>query len=174
MDRGFGGFVGRGRIAGWILAAAGLLGGQEVQVPPPPLTDGVFPCTSCHDGKSLKPDTRRRVLKDMHDDIALDHGGERRWCLDCHDAENRDRLRLVNGDRVDFTASFEVCGQCHGDKFRDWRVGVHGKRTGAWNGAKTYQLCVHCHDPHRPRFKPLKPERAPAPPLTLHPRGGAP
>jgi len=48
---------------------------------------------------------------------------------------------------VPFTASYELCGQCHGDKYRDWKVGVHGKRTGMWNGKKTYYLCVNCHNP---------------------------
>ena len=26
-----------------------------------------------------------------------------------------------------------------------------------WNGKKEYRLCVHCHNPHQPRFKPLEP-----------------
>jgi len=50
-----------------------------------------------------------------------------------------------------------LCGQCHGEKYRDWRVGVHGKRTGDWNGKKRYLLCAHCHNPHTPRFSPIKP-----------------
>jgi hypothetical protein len=43
---------------------------------------------------------------------------------------------------------------------------VHGKRSGYWNGRKSYLLCAHCHNPHQPRFKPLRPEpppEAPAP-----------
>src|ERR1035438_7352917 len=30
--------------------------------------------------------------------------------------------------------------RCHGEKYRDWRPGVHGRLTGNWNGAKTYLL----------------------------------
>lgn len=145
---------------------------EDIQVPRPPFSEGIFPCTSCHDGKSLKVNPRRRELADMHGDIVLAHGSASRWCLDCHDPVDRDRLRLASGERVEFTASYELCGQCHGDKYRDWRVGVHGKRTGSWNGAKQYLLCVHCHDPHTPRFKPVKPMAPPARPEQIQPRKG--
>jgi hypothetical protein len=118
----------------------------------------------------MPPNTKRRPLEGMHSDIDLHHGPESRWCLDCHDATNRDRLHLVNGDRIEFTASYLLCGQCHGDKLRDWRVGVHGKRTGSWNGAKQYVRCVHCHNPHSPHFKPLKPMPPPTPPDQIRSR----
>lgn len=147
---------------------------EEIQVPSPPFTDGIFPCSSCHDNKTQKPDPKRRPLA-MHDEIALNHGPETRWCLDCHDLLDRDRLHLVNGEKLPFTASYQLCGQCHGDKIRDWRVGVHGKRTGSWNGAKQYLLCVHCHNPHSPRFKSLKPMPPPTPPERIQARKvGAP
>lgn len=130
---------------------------QLIQAEPPPFTPGIFPCTQCHD----KPgDPTRRELA-FHDDIKFEHDAEHRWCLDCHDNRNRDVLHLSNGDPVPFTESYRLCGQCHGDKFRDWRWGVHGKRVGMWNGQKTYYLCVNCHDPHSPRFKPLKPKPPP-------------
>jgi hypothetical protein len=137
---------------------------QEIQVPAPPFSEGIFPCSGCHDNKGQKVNPRRRELG-MHSEIELRHGPvESRWCLDCHDPLDRDRLRLANGDRIPFTVSYQLCGQCHGDKYRDWKVGVHGKRTGSWNGPKQYLLCVHCHNPHSPRFKPLKPLPAPVPP----------
>ena len=136
----------------------------KVEVPPPPFSDGVFPCTECHVEKDLPTNRTRRTLVDAHDDIVLEHDQEHRWCLDCHDAENRDRLHLAGGDPVPFAESYRLCGQCHGEKFRDWRVGVHGRRIGQWNGAKEYLLCVHCHSPHQPRFKPLAPKPAPLPP----------
>ena len=84
----------------------------------------------------------------MHDDIVLRHDEEHRWCLDCHDATNRDWLHLASGERVPFEESYRLCGQCHGEKLRDWRAGVHGRRTGEWNGHKRYLLCAHCHNPH--------------------------
>ena len=84
--------------------------------------------------------------------------------MDCHDAENRDQLHLASGAPVQFEESYRLCGQCHGEKYRDWRAGIHGRRTGDWNGHKSYLLCANCHNPHEPHFQPLKPEPAPTPP----------
>ena len=139
----------------------------HVQAKPPPFSEGIFPCTQCHSGAG---DRTRRALG-FHDEIqgVFDHDAEHRWCLDCHDNANRDVLHLSNGDTLPFTESYRLCGQCHGDKYRDWRVGVHGKRVGMWNGKKTYYLCVNCHNPHTPRFKPLKPEPAPVRPQEMKP-----
>ena len=133
---------------------------DRVEVPPPPFTDGIFPCTECHN-KDLPTNRQRRVLTDMHDDIALKHDAEHRWCLDCHDADNRNQLHLASGEPVPFEQSYRLCGQCHGEKYRDWRAGVHGRRIGEWNGLKKYLLCVHCHNPHQPRFKAMAPKPAP-------------
>jgi len=133
----------------------------RVEVPPPPFSDGIFPCSDCHNPKDLPPNPRRRQLTDAHDDIVLKHDEEHRWCLDCHDADNRDRLHLASGAPVPFEESYRLCGQCHGEKYRDWRAGVHGRRVGLWNGPKKYLLCVHCHSPHQPRFKALAPKPAP-------------
>lgn len=128
---------------------------KQFPVPPPPFSEGIFPCSDCHAG--MEPNPERRKLTDFHENIVLHHAEGQRWCLDCHNLEDRDKLRLVSGELIPFTESYRLCGQCHGDKFRDWRVGVHGKRTGNWNGDKQYLLCAHCHNPHDPRFKPLKP-----------------
>lgn len=124
-------------------------------VPRPPFSEGVFPCSQCH--SYIKPNPKKRVLTEYHTEIVLHHAEGQRWCTDCHNLLNRDKLRLVSDELVDFTESYRLCGQCHGDKFRDWKVGVHGKRTGFWNGDKQYLLCVHCHNPHDPKFKALKP-----------------
>jgi hypothetical protein len=148
---------------------------EGIEVPKPPFTEGIFPCTSCHDGKQLKVDTRRRDLA-MHSEVQeqLHHGPKTRWCLDCHDANNRDFLHLASGEKVSFNASYLLCGQCHGDKLRDWRLGIHGKRTGSWNGQKQYLLCVNCHNPHSPHFAPLKPMPPPTRPEDIKlTKGGA-
>jgi hypothetical protein len=131
---------------------------DRVEVPPPPFSEGIFPCTFCH--ADMEVDRTRRELV-AHEEIVLKHDEEHRWCLDCHDATNRDVLHLASGERVPFEESYRLCGQCHGEKYRDWRAGVHGRRVGEWNGAKRYLLCVHCHSPHEPRFKPLAPRPAP-------------
>jgi hypothetical protein len=137
----------------------------EIQAEPPPFSDGIFPCSQCHEGPG---DATRRELG-AHEDVQgiFDHDSENRWCLDCHDNQKRDVLRLASGAPVPFTESYRLCGQCHGDKYRDWRTGVHGRRVGRWDGERTYYLCVHCHNPHSPRFKAIKPEPRPARPQEM-------
>jgi hypothetical protein len=125
-----------------------------VEARPPPFTEGIYPCMECH--KDQKDPTRRELGFHDEQQSIFDHDAEHRWCLDCHDLQNRDVLRLASGATVPFTESYRLCGQCHGDKYRDWRLGVHGKRVGQWDGAKTYLLCVSCHNPHSPGFKGVK------------------
>jgi len=145
---------------------------ERLEVPPPPFSEGIFPCSGCH--ASMEPNRTRRTLTDFHDDIVLKHDEEHRWCLDCHDAADRDWLHLASGERVSFEESYRLCGQCHGEKLRDWKAGVHGRRTGDWNGHKKYLLCANCHNPHQPRFKPLVPKPAPVPPARPGQKTGAP
>ncbi len=137
-----------------------------IEVPPPPFSAGVFPCSDCHD-PSLPVNTTRRPMRTAHQDIAFHHDEEHRWCLDCHSAVDRDRLHLASGELVEFTESYKLCGQCHGDKYRDWKAGVHGRRSGDWDGHKTYLLCVHCHNSHSPAFQPLKPLPPPVRPESI-------
>ena len=141
------------------LTAAAQTPAEKLEVPPPPFTEGICPWSNCHAG--MKPDRTRRTLVAMHDDIVLKHDAEHRWCLDCHDANNRDTLHLASGEPVSFEESYKLCGQCHGEKLRDWKAGVHGRRTGNWNGAKRYLLCANCHNPHQPRFHAIAPKPAP-------------
>jgi hypothetical protein len=109
----------------------------------------------------------RREMTAFHTEIELRHDEENRWCLDCHDADNRDVLHLAGGQEIPFEESFRLCGQCHGEKYRDWRAGVHGRRSGSWNGHKTYLLCAHCHNPHAPAFEPIEPLPPPVRPSFL-------
>ena len=133
----------------------------DFAVDAPPFSDGIYPCTDCH--ANIVPNPVRRNLTEWHDDISamFNHDSENRWCLDCHDLKNRNFLRLASGKLLDFKESYKLCGQCHGEKYRDWKVGVHGKRTGFWNGKKEYLLCVNCHNPHSPKFQELTPEPPP-------------
>lgn len=135
-------------------AAANDVPHPQYFVPPPPFSEGIFPCSDCH--SNMEVNQNRRELE-FHQEIKLKHAEDQRWCLDCHNPANRDKLRLAGGKLISFQESYYLCGQCHGTHFRDWKAGVHGKRTGMWNGEKQYRLCVHCHNPHQPRFKPLEP-----------------
>ena len=146
--------------------AAGVHKGFPVS--PPPMTEGMFPCSNCH--ASMEVNRKKRELKDEHTNIRLHHAETMRWCLDCHEPRNRDKLRLYNGELIDFTESHRLCGECHGNVYRDWKAGIHGKRVGFFNGSgkRIYFLCAHCHDPHEPKFKQIKAEPPP-----LHPIGNA-
>ena len=135
---------------------------------PPPMTEGMYPCSNCH--ASMEVNRKKRELKEEHTDIKLHHAETMRWCLDCHNAKNRDKLRLYNGDLINFTESYRLCGECHGYQYKDWRAGIHGKRVGyfAGPGKRIYYLCASCHNPHDPKFKPLKPEPPPHRPKENH------
>ena len=138
-------------------------------VPPAPFSEGIYPCSNCHGAMPTNP--QRRKLS-YHQDIKLhNHAEKQRWCLDCHNPDDRDKLRLASGKTIPFDESYLLCGQCHGPIFRDWKVGIHGKRTGYWNGKKLYRLCAHCHNPHSPRFKSLQPLPPPVRPENLNRQG---
>lgn len=150
-----------------VLLTSKATSGEELNkffVPPPPFTPGIFPCSQCH--KDMPVNRQPRRLELMHQEIKLRHmpGG---WCFDCHNPDDRDRLRLANGRLVAFEESYILCGQCHGTILREWKAGLHGKRTGYWNGEKQYLLCVHCHWPHDPPFKPIKPMPPPVRPSEI-------
>ncbi len=140
----------------------------EFPVPIKPLPKTITPCRACHGKeKDFPVNFKRREALLVHRNIQLNHGGVRVWCLDCHNPDNRNvLLPLSDGKDIEFDKSYLLCGKCHGTKFRDWRNGIHGKRTGYWNGKKTYFLCVSCHDPHSPKFKPIQPLAPPKVPWT--------
>lgn len=137
--------------------------GQAVSVPARAPQLPTFPCVEqCH--KDRVPDLRPRALSAFHSTKRVVHGDPNTWCNRCHDLANLDQLRTLDGRPLSFDQAFELCGQCHGDKKRDWDTGIHGLQTGAWNGVKVRRSCTACHDPHAPRRPTF--EALPAP--TLH------
>lgn len=128
----------------------------------------LYPCMDCHADEVANP--TRRELTDMHDDVVLKHGPPSRWCLDCHDLNDRDKLKLASGEHVEFVESTRLCAQCHGEQLDDWRLGVHGKVTGNIFDTRIYRTCVECHDPHQPKFKARKPLPAPVRPADIQPK----
>ena len=129
----------------------------------------IHPCSDCHD-EDWEVDRTVRELDEPHDERPgkfVNHDPENRWCLDCHSAKDRDKLRLLNGKLIEFNEYYRLCEQCHKRIYREWKMGVHGKRTGHWNGEKQWMHCSQCHNPHDPPFKAIKPEPAPRKPLNV-------
>ena len=136
--------------------------------PPPPATVVVVPrtpslatysCLSlCH--ARLTPDPRPREMRTFHTDKRLAHGATLTWCAFCHQGDNLDRLRLIDGTLVSFDEGYRVCAQCHADRYRDWTHGMHGTTTGSWRDVGQRRSCPACHnphDPHRTTFNALPP-----------------
>lgn len=120
------------------------------------------PCSRCHEEGDTDPEPRR--LKTRHTK-KIDHGGNRFWCLTCHDGDNMDFLRNSRNEQVGFERSYLICGSCHADRQRDWYFGGHGKRVSGWNGDRVILACTQCHDPHSPAQEPRKPR--PPPPVRI-------
>ena len=116
---------------------------------------------SCHNGvgpafnppklpKDKKP-APVPTMEAMVPDLAnFQHGRGRIWCMDCHHTTQRNKLVDHFGDPVSFDQPQLLCGKCHGDKLRDWRDGIHGKRIGEFvsTGKKRWFTCTECHNPH--------------------------
>lgn len=137
--------------------------------------------TSCHNGvgpqfnpPTLPKDKRPKpnpTMEAMVPDLAnLQHGRGRIWCMDCHHTTKRNMLVDHYGDPISFDQPQLLCGKCHGDKLRDWRDGIHGKRIGEFTstGKKRWFTCTECHNPHNVQdgarnrgFVQLQPEPSP-------------
>ena len=139
---------------------------NEIEIIIPSSTLDLLACIKCHNG--LKVNTKRRVLKGTHLDFAFDHPGfnsDNKWCYSCHDPYTLDALRLETGKLVSYQKSYEQCIQCHITNYSFWAVGLHGRRTGMWNGDKQYLSCVTCHNAHTPKYKQLEPKKPPLRPI---------
>ncbi|GMR07923.1 MAG: hypothetical protein BMS9Abin26_0928 [Gammaproteobacteria bacterium] len=138
--------------------------------------------TACHNGTYPPPPKDKKPRKlTMHTDIVpdsldLQHGRGAIWCLDCHNADKRNKFIDNFGGEIDFNQPQQLCGKCHGPVYRDWREGIHGKRIGEWasTGKKRWFTCTECHNPHDVQqgkrnsgFGKLAPESAPKLPKGL-------
>lgn len=132
---------------------------------------------ACHNGVVPKgfPTSRNPVpiptMEAMLPELKeFQHGRGRIWCLDCHHATKRNMLVDHHEGPISFDQPQLLCGKCHGDKLRDWRDGIHGKRIGDFTstGKKRWFTCTECHNPHNVQngehnrgFTPLQPESSP-------------
>jgi len=136
---------------------------------------------ACHNGKYPVgfPKTNKPVpiptMETLFPDAKnLQHGRGRIWCLDCHHLTQRNKLTDHFGEPISIDQPQLLCGKCHGDKLRDWRDGIHGKRIGEFTstGKKRWFTCTECHNAHNVQdgdrnrgFIQLEPE---APPQLPH------
>ncbi|HVR35230.1 MAG TPA: hypothetical protein VMS21_05195 [Methylomirabilota bacterium] len=116
-------------------------------------------CSSCHTTTTPNRDIHSgEQLEKFHQGLHYAHGSLS--CLSCHNENNYDTLRLANGNAVEYADVMTLCGQCHGPQLRDYRRGLHGGMTGFWDlsrGPRTRNNCIHCHDPHAPKFPLVQP-----------------
>ncbi len=134
-------------------------------------------CNMCHNGKTVPypKDKNPRSLV-MHKDVVpdslkLQHGNGAIWCLDCHNPTDRNTLIDFRGRKIGFNEPQKLCGKCHGQVYKDWRFGIHGKRIGEWvkGGKKRWWVCTECHNPHTVSSRPF--DQLLAEPAPALPRG---
>jgi len=116
-----------------------------------------YRCSVCHT-KKIPPVNDGALI--THGDITINHGEGKNElaCIECHDPKDRDFLVDMQGQKIDFDHSYQLCGQCHFRPKRDWLGGAHGKRVTYWAGERVVMNCTSCHDPHSPAFKTKMPE----------------
>lgn len=111
-----------------------------------------YPCTRCHPvtvdaagnpTKKLPIGLKKHEIKlEAHDILGTGDAA----CLACHQSPqaNPGKLLLPDGSTVDVNGDVSrVCQRCHFEKYRDWKVGIHGKHADRCTAAG-------CHDPHTP------------------------
>ena len=128
------------------------------------------PCRSCHEGKeALSGNPDKKGI--FHEPIKLQHG-RNQHCFNCHHRLQPANFSNFDGTPVTLANVQLLCARCHGPTYRDWLAGAHGRRTGFWDAAKggpKPTVCIACHDPHWPVFKPL----TASPPPHVNPRSHA-
>lgn len=154
------GCAGRG-VAEEAPSAASTPSSSDVQIARREGSIALYPCNSCHD--KIEPTDRPLPLAGKHHTMVFAHFEGVTQCYLCHDRGDMNRLRLLTEDGLSFDASHRLCGQCHGEKMRDFDLGAHGKVVGGWRGSRYRYTCVDCHNPHHPQREQVL--ALPAPPF---------
>lgn len=129
----------------------------------------VVACSVCHAGPDGGMAARNPEGRVVHASVSLSHG--ELSCYACHDRDNRDRLRLADGQHVEFANAINLCAQCHGPQKRDYDHGAHGGMNGYWDlsrGPRERNHCLVCHGAHVPAVPAVYPEPPPTD-LERHP-----
>jgi len=116
-------------------------------------------CNTCHDTKKTNKFTDSgEKLSGFHKGLKFHHGQNK--CISCHNPDDYESLRLADGSKVAFKNSMQLCAQCHGPQYRDYKNGSHGGMSGHWDltqGPRVRNSCVHCHDAHAPAYPKVMP-----------------
>jgi DNA-directed RNA polymerase subunit RPC12/RpoP len=122
-----------------------------------------YKCSECHN--DFTSPKAKGTSKAEHAEIteAFEHGMNTR-CQNCHHEGDRNAYVDHDGSPIPATNPARLCAKCHGPIYREWQIGTHGRQNGYWDankGERTKLLCVQCHDPHQPAFKPMTPDPPP-------------
>lgn len=116
-------------------------------------------CNTCHSTKTPNVNTNSSdQLDEFHQNMKFTHQSLK--CVSCHNANDYESLHLADGQSIPFTRVMELCAQCHGPQYRDYRNGSHGGMSGYWDlrrGPRIRNGCTDCHDPHAPAFPKVLP-----------------
>ncbi len=120
-------------------------------------------CETCHSIGDPRPlPSSMTQLATFHQGLEFRHGPLA--CASCHVRGGTPRLHLADATEVATSEAMQLCQQCHGPQFRDYRAGSHGGMTGYWNlaaGPRQRNHCVDCHDAHSPAIRPVLPAEGP-------------
>ena len=119
-------------------------------------------CDTCHGPSgelswAQQPDSPAN----FHEAVKLEHGTLS--CNFCHD-DDRTKLHLADGKKLDIGDALVLCSQCHGVQVRDYKAGSHGGMNGYWDlqrGPRDRNHCVDCHAPHTPAYERVMPVHMP-------------
>ena len=126
-----------------------------------------YACSICHTRFSAVIEPKPDLY--FHRSIVLQHGRNDR-CYNCHDPNHMNALIDDWGQEISYDQPQMLCRKCHGEVYRDWLNGAHGRTNGYWRPslapastqpARLRHVCDECHNPHRPPFQPMQPAPAP-------------
>lgn len=123
-------------------------------------------CAACHlaaEEVDLEwDDDDQLIIPAAHSQPPMRHGrfGRNNDCFNCHIPDRLDKLQTRQGQIFELKDSTLLCASCHGPSYREWELGIHGRRNAYWTaaaGSATTLDCTSCHDPHSPAFPAMKP-----------------